>query len=320
MSKRKKWIIAAVILLCTGVLICGITFVTLGFDLSKLSTGNYETNIYEIKDTFQDISIQAGTDDVAFKPSEDGKCSVVCYEEENRKHDVRVEDGTLMVTGKDEEGWLSFSLFDFQNPSVTVYLPENEYHALAVDAGTGNVLLPEGFLFDCVHVILSTGDIECSSSANNMLELKATTGDIKAESLTAGDIALSVSTGKIQAASLRIEGKADVQVTTGDAKLEAVTCTDVYSAGSTGDLIMKDVVASGEFHVERTTGRIRFDACDAETIYAKTSTGDVTGTLLSDKVYITDTGTGNVDVPKTSEGGRCEITTGTGDIRISVVE
>ena len=39
-----------------------------------------------------------------------------------------------------------------------------------------------------------------------------------------------------------------------------------------------------------------------------------------DKVFITDTSTGNISVPKTITGGKCEITTSTGDIRISIKE
>ena len=49
-----------------------------------------------------------------------------------------------------------------------------------------------------------------------------------------------------------------------------------------------------------------------------TSTGDVNGTLLSEKIFITDTSTGRVSVPKTTSGGKCEITTSTGDINIGI--
>ena len=100
--------------------------------------------------------------------------------------------------------------------------------------------------------------------------------------------------------------------------MENVTGRNFTSNGSTGDLTMKNVVVTGEFNLERDTGDIEWNGCDAETIYVKTDTGDITGTLLSDKVYITETDTGSVDVPKTTTGGRCEITTDTGDIRISV--
>ena len=62
-----------------------------------------------------------------------------------------------------------------------------------------------------------------------------------------------------------------------------------------------------------------FEGSDAAEIFVQTSTGDVEGSLLSSKVFIANTDTGKVDVPKSITGGRCEITTDTGDIRISVI-
>ena len=70
--------------------------------------------------------------------------------------------------------------------------------------------------------------------------------------------------------------------------------------------------------IKRSTGDVKFDGSDAAEIFIKTDTGDVTGSLLTDKVFITQTDTGNIDVPKTVNGGRCEISTDTGDIKISV--
>ena len=53
-------------------------------------------------------------------------------------------------------------------------------------------------------------------------------------------------------------------------------------------------------------------------IPVKTSTGDVTGNLRTEKVFVTKTSTGDVRVPNTASGGKCTITTSTGDIRITV--
>ena len=37
-----------------------------------------------------------------------------------------------------------------------------------------------------------------------------------------------------------------------------------------------------------------------------------------EKVFLVQTDTGNVDVPRSVTGGACEITTDTGDVRITV--
>ena len=55
-----------------------------------------------------------------------------------------------------------------------------------------------------------------------------------------------------------------------------------------------------------------------EEVFITTDTGNVDGSFLTDKVVLTQTDTGDVDVPKLTSGGRCEITTDTGDISISI--
>ena len=46
--------------------------------------------------------------------------------------------------------------------------------------------------------------------------------------------------------------------------------------------------------------------------------GDIEGTLLTDKIFMAESDIGEVDVPKTTSGGRCEINTNTGDIDIEI--
>jgi DUF4097 and DUF4098 domain-containing protein YvlB len=63
---------------------------------------------------------------------------------------------------------------------------------------------------------------------------------------------------------------------------------------------------------------VKFEKSDAAELSIKTDTGDVTGTLLTEKIFDAKSSTGDVDVPKTGSGGKCEIRTGTGDIRIKI--
>ncbi len=93
---------------------------------------------------------------------------------------------------------------------------------------------------------------------------------------------------------------------------------DFTAESDTGTIFLKNVVAEGRFSIENGTGNVKFEKSDAAQISVKTSTGDVTGTLLSEKVFITETSTGNVRVPKTITGGKCAITTSTGNIEINI--
>ena len=49
-----------------------------------------------------------------------------------------------------------------------------------------------------------------------------------------------------------------------------------------------------------------------------TDTGDVTGTLLTEKVFLVRSDTGRIKVPETVSGGTCKIETETGDITVSI--
>ena len=113
-------------------------------------------------------------------------------------------------------------------------------------------------------------------------------------------------------------GDAKIGVSTGEASVTDVSCNQFASQGNTGDICLKNVRAAGKCSVERSTGDVRFDGCDANSLFVKTDTGDVSGTLLSEKVFVTQTDTGRVQVPKTTAGGLCEITTDTGDIKITL--
>ena len=80
------------------------------------------------------------------------------------------------------------------------------------------------------------------------------------------------------------------------------------------------MIAEGAISIERETGDVRLDRCDAAEITVLTDTGDVEGTLLSEKVFIVATDTGKKDVPESLTGGKCKITTDTGDIVIKIVK
>ena len=316
MNKGKKWMITAFVLLGAGVLICLISFAVLDFNLRNLSTVKYVTNTYDPGDDFKNIKIDADIENISFVLSDDGACQVVCREEEKNLHLVQIMDDTLTISRENKWQWnLGLSM---DSPEITVYLPKDHYGELLVDGDTGSVSIPGDFLFDGIDVTLDTGDVSCKASASESISLKTDTGYIAVSELSAFGMVLKSDTGRMDISDVELTGDIRIIESTGRAVMEDVSCENLISDGDTGSLEMTNVIASGEFQLERDTGNIVFNGCDAGTIFVKTDTGSVTGTLRTDKVFITDTDTGSVDVPKTITGGRCEITTDTGDIRIKM--
>lgn len=277
-KSTKIWLITATSLVALGCIMFSVAMTKIHWDFTKLSTVKYETNTYEVTDDFNSISMLTDTADILFVQSDDKICKVVCYEMSDMKHTTTVQNNTLTINVTDEREWYDHIGITLGSPKITVYLPKTEYDSLAIKEDTGDIEVPEVFKFKSIDIATSTGDI------------------IIAGVTCEGDIVINVSTGK--------------------ANLTDIKCKSFISDGSTGDISLKNVIATEKFSIERSTGDVKFDGCDATEIWVKTDTGDVTGKLLSEKIFITQTSTGDVHVPKSTNGGKCEITTSTGDIYI----
>ena len=102
----KSWMRLAANLAVIGAIALIVAMAANGWELSALGSGEYDTTEYEIHEEFQRVSIQSDTEDIAFVPSEDGKCRVVFYEQEKVQHTAAVQDqiradGIDHVAGRD---------------------------------------------------------------------------------------------------------------------------------------------------------------------------------------------------------------------------
>ena len=316
----KAWLLTAAFLMLAGLILFAAVMTELDWDFTALSTENYSTKTYEIKEPFGSICVHTDSADIAFVLSENGKCSVECYEEEKLTHFVSVENDTLVIAVQDERAWYDHIGLLFGEAKLTVNLPKAAYDALSVQASTGDVALPEALAFDSVDVSVSTGDIEVRSDVSGLLKLKTSTGAIRAAELSAGKMELSASTGGIELSDVGCEGEVQLHVSTGKTVLTNVECKTLVSGGSTGDVELQKVTAEEKITVRRSTGDVCFDHSDAAELFVETDTGDVNGSLLTEKIFFVHADTGSVTVPQTTGGGRCEIITDTGDIKLMIAE
>ena len=319
MTKTKIWLIVAASLSALGLLLAVGVMAVNNWDLGGLSTTKFVTNTHEITEEFSDIFIGVRTADIEILPSDDGKVKVICTEQEKLFHSVTVENGVLEISLVDSRKWYNhISLFSLDSSKITLYLPEGEYGHLKIRGSTGFVKTAKNFTFGGIDILLSTGNTELLSSARGRIEVEADTGDISLENITAGELALTVTTGKVSLTDTAVTDDIDISVSTGKSTLEKVTCRNFSSDGSTGDIILENLVASARLTIERSTGDVKFESSDAAEIEIITDTGDVTGSFKTDKIIFADTDTGRVDVPRLTSGGRCDIKTDTGNVKITI--
>ena len=234
---KKRFIVAAVILVAVGIVIFGSAFIASGFVFSKPDIAQCETNTYTLSDNVETIEIQTDEANITFKPSEDGKVRVDCVEQEKVRHEVSVENGTLKIIAVDKRAWYDhLTLLSFTSQSTTVYLPSEHYQALTISTNTGDVSIPELFSFGGAEITASTGDVDFNASSDGNLKINTGTGHIHIRGISAGALDLFVSTGHVDVRSVVCAGAVEIAVSTGKATLTDVSCQSVRSAGSTGDV------------------------------------------------------------------------------------
>ncbi len=316
----KVWLIVGIVLVLLGLALFTAVMSANHWNFRALSTVAYETNVSQIGEDFENISLEIDTAHFRLVPAADGIARVECYEETRAKHTVTVENGTLAIHVNNTRKWYEYIGVNFGTPQITLYLPKEEYGALSIKGSTGDGTVPKDFRFESIDITVSTGYVTCLAPTKGQMKIQTSTGSIRVYDVHASSLDLSVSTGRIAARSVTCDGDVSVRVSTGKAVLTDVSCQNLISNGNTGDLVLRHVIASGDFSIERSTGDVILDACDAASLSVTTDTGDVTGTLLTDKIFITSTDTGRVSVPKTASGGRCEITTDTGNIKLEILK
>lgn len=320
MRKQMKigFALAASIMIC-GLIVFGGAMTAMRWNFSKLSTVKLETNTHTISEAFENVAILSNVADICIVPSEDSGCRVVCSEDTKQKHTVTVENSTLSIQLVNQRKWYDYiGLFNFSTPQITVYIPAGEYGDLTVNSGTGELNIAGDFTFENMEIRQSTGNVTNYASADKGIQIKTSTGKVFLENLSAESLDITVSTGSITVKNVVCRENARLSVSTGKTYLTDLKCNNLDSSGTTGNIQMQNVIAEGTITIDRSTGKVEFDACDASEIFVKTDTGDVTGSLLSEKVFIAQTDTGRIAVPESTAGGKCKITTDTGDIKIVI--
>lgn len=293
MKKNIFWKILLVLLLVFGGLFIAVMSAN-NWDFSRIGHNSLkrEENVTE---KFDNIDINLDVLDLNLVKSNNEETRIILIAHEKIVNEVYVESNTLYINVIDERKWAD-KLFSFNEMEMTIYLNESTYNELSINGSTGDIDISSDFTFSEANINLTTGDIDFSSDVNN-LNIELTTGDVNISSLNCtGDI--------------------NIELTTGESEIDNVSCKNLFFKGSTGSIELDNVLVSEKMNIQMTTGEIEFDRCDANEIYIKTTTGDVKGSLLSNKNFITHTTTGSVNVPNSSEGGKCEIYCTTGDIHI----
>lgn len=319
MKKAKKiTIITAAIVAAVGLICVFGGVIGMGFNFGNFNSSSAVTNTYKVEDAFKSILIDDSESDIELYPSEDGKCKVVCDESEKITHTVSVENGTLTVKRQDNRRWFEYFGFFLTNMKVSVYLPQDKYEDLCATTLSGNVSVGKEFSFNTARAESTSGDVRFKADVKEELSAKSTSGEVYIENTAPQSLTAKSTSGNVRISGVKSADTLRANSVSGNIKLTDVVCSDLTAGTTSGEVSLMNTVAGKAMSLESTSGEIELDRCDAQSLWLKTISGGISGTLLSEKQFVTKTTSGSVNVPDCSSGGRCEASTVSGNIEFKI--
>ena len=313
MSRTKKAVIAASIMIVAGIIIVISAFAVNGFRWPNVTVNlahmtsepvNYIKKTVDIKDKFSSIEIKSASDvDVAVKKASGDTSYVEYYDCENLTHHVDVSDGVLRIIADDSRNVafnVSIGLYTGAWPSVTVYLAGTEYEDLKIVTSSGDIDMEYYLLVGNIDIEASSGDVTVNGANSDSLTIATRSGDIKIDSASSKDTRISANSGDVSLGDV-VTDNVDLKTSSGNITSGSIKAKRINGRASSGDMMIRD--------------------CDASEINIMTNSGDVSIGIGSEMKYeyTTKTSSGDVNVPDSVKGadGKCNIETSSGDIDVT---
>ncbi len=313
MSRTKKAVIAASIMIVAGIIIVISAFAVNGFRWPNVTVNlahmtsepvNYIKKTVDIKDKFSSIEVKSASDvDVAVKKASGDTSYVEYYDCENLTHHVDVSDGVLRITADDSRNVafnVSIGLYTGAWPSVTVYLAGTEYDDLKIVTSSGDIDMEYYLLVGNIDIEASSGDVTVNGSNSDSLTIATRSGNIKIDSASSKDTRISANSGDVSLWDV-VTDNVDLKTSSGNITSGSIKAKRINGRASSGDVMIRD--------------------CDASEINIMTNSGDVSIGIGSEMKYeyTTKTSSGDVNVPDSVKGadGKCNIETSSGDIDVT---
>ncbi len=307
----------AAILLGVGILIIGIGLLVTGGDFSKLSNQKQVTKTEEVE-AFTDISVETESGDVQVLPSLDDSYKVVRNEGDLYFYTVEVVDGCLKIGTKETRKWYQYIGFDFTKMEVKVYIPEGAFGELSIRTGGGDIEVFTTNTFSSMQVKTGSGDIQIKGQTCASLVASTSSGDVKIDGISCDTLTAETGSGDVDVKTVLVSGEVCAKTSSGDVKMQEVSCGALTVGVESGSIEMANTVSQGDARLHTSSGDIRLRACDAQNYDIETGSGSIKGSVLTEKIFMADTGSGDIEVPEGTSGGICKVKTGSGDIRLEL--
>ncbi|MCR5634623.1 MAG: DUF4097 domain-containing protein [Lachnospiraceae bacterium] len=278
-KKASVYIAIGLIIIGLGIAFTGMSMKSFSFD-SISSEPPYEEKTYDVTEDFDNIDLSVGSADIEILLSDDDDTHFICYENDNKTHDVTVEGDTLIIKEKQLKKLQIGFYFGNENKSK-LYLPKDEYDEFIINVGSGDLAF-DSFSFASVNAEVGSGAITIRNCE------------------VSGDACFDIGSGKVI--------------------IENFTCDNGSFKAGSGDYELTNMICSGNLDLEVSSGDVEMDKCDADNMSISASSGTIEGTVLSKFDYEISVASGDTKVPDNGNDGTCKIKVGSGDVRIELAK
>lgn len=291
---------AAFLLVAVGGLMIAAAVVKGNFDLDNRKGLSDEMKTFEVTEAFSDIHVEDVESNIHLLPAADGECRVVCPEKLDGSvyYTVTVSGGKLSIQRHDRRKWFQYIGISLKSQDVKIYLPEEAYGKLTAHSVSGSIRVEEGFTFENANLESTSGSIRMYSAVEKTLTAESTSGRVTIENASPEILTAKTGSGRIALSHIR--------------------SAEISARSTSGKIELTDVIAEEKLYARSTSGGVALEGCDGGAIRLESTSGSVKGTLLSEKIFITDSASGSVRVPRSAAGGECEISTTSGSIEIEI--
>lgn len=263
---------------------------------------SYEEKTVDIKDLFDNVSIQAAKDmAVDLQSSADGKCHVHYYDSDEVIHSIYVEDNTLVITCEDDRTFGSDIGFG-EDPYVTIEIPARQYDKIELVSESGQISASQSIRCNTLDVTEKSGSMYLVNVTADAVQLASESGDVSLATINVRNLYYEGKSGNLSVVNVVAD---NIRFSVGDGKFEGY-----------------NLLANSTSAYKSKKGDILVEGCDSPTFVFDSVKGDIHATFLSPKQITIDSRSGDIDIPEIVEkyNGCCVVTTDSGDVTIKYVE
>ncbi len=266
--KYGKIYITAAIFLFVGIIIFGIGFAMMGFNIMNFDTEPaYLEKSYSLDGNVSAIVVEEFDATINILPSTDKKINIKYYENGNKTYSIRkLADGSLSIK-KNKTAGLFNNLFTFSvsTPILTIEIPQKYEGKMIIENQNGNTIA-EGICMGSIKAEAENGFVRIY------------------ESSVIGNLDVDTENGNIELYETQIGGTAKLSCENGRLFAQAVTATDIYTENENGFTALVDTKAENTIFAESENGNIELSSVDFNTgATIITENGDIRGSVIGEE-------------------------------------